>query len=91
MTTPESRIPLDRKYVVILATDLSKVDFSQVQDDSINSVRYSLDESKVVLKYEGGMPSSISSLQTKTEYTYNEILVLMESVEWNTIVDEIDE
>lgn len=90
MAISEARVPQDRKYVVILATDLSNVDFSQVQDDSINSVRYSLDESKVVLKYEGSMPSSISSLQTKTEYTYNEILVLMESEEWNTIVDEID-
>ena len=72
------------KYVIIKSDEVDSVDFSKVQEISENTLRYSLDGTKTVVKYEGTQPSFLSG---KTEYTHSEILAILAGDEWTS--DEI--
>lgn len=73
----------DRKFVIFSVSELGSVDFSQVYETSADTVRKSLDETLTFVKYDGEMPSSISSLTTKTqEYTYEEFLAILAGPDW---------
>ena len=73
----------NRKWVIIGRGDVSSVDFSQVLETSADTLRYSNDESKTFVKYEGSQPSFLSG---KTEYTHSQILAILNDVdgEWYT-------
>jgi hypothetical protein len=81
----------DRKFVIFNVSELGSVDFSQVYETSSETVRKSLDETLTFVKYDGEMPSSVSSLTTKTqEYTYEEFLTILAGPDWtdpNPIVE----
>ena len=66
-------------YVIVPSSELSTVDFSEVAETSESTLRYSLDNSKFILKYKGDQPSFLSG---KTEYTNSEILAILEGDEW---------
>jgi hypothetical protein len=83
-------VPQSRRYVVIDVADLSKVNFSQIEEDETTPLRYSVDERKVIVKYNGSQPSSISAITNKTVYTYEEIITLLNSRDW-LIEDELAE
>jgi len=65
-------------YVIVPTSELSTVDFSEVIE-SESTLRYSLDNSKFILKYEGDQPSFLSG---KTEYNNEEILAIVAGEEW---------
>jgi len=73
-----------RTYIIIDASEVSSVDFNQVLQTSADTLRYSLDGSKAVLKYEGTQPFFLLG---KTEYTHEEILSILSGPEWSS--DEI--
>jgi len=73
------------KYVIIKSDEVDSVDFSKVQEISENTLRYSLDRTKTVVKYEGTQPSFLSG---KIEYTHSEILATLSGPEWTS--DEIN-
>ena len=66
-------------YVIIDASEVSSVDFSQVKETSADTLRYSLDNSKTFVKFEGDTPSF---LEGKTQYTHSEILTILDDSEW---------
>jgi hypothetical protein len=70
-----------KKYVILDTAEISSVDFNQVLETSIDSLRYSVDGSKFLLKYEGDTPSF---LEGKTEYTHSEILAILATDEWTS-------
>lgn len=73
----------DRHYVIISASDVSNIDFDQVLETSANTVRYSVDETLTFVKYNGGMPSSVSACTSKSqEYSHSEILVILGGTDW---------
>ena len=65
-------------YVIVPASELSSVDFSEVLE-SADTLRYSLDGSSFILKYKGSQPFSLIG---KTEYTHEEILSILSGPEW---------
>jgi len=69
----------NRTYVILDASEVGNVDFDQVIQTSADKLRYSLDGSKFVVKYEGTQPFFLLG---KTEYTHAEILPIMQSPEW---------
>ena len=77
-------------YGIIATADLDKVDFTQVDQTSAETVRKSLDGSKFVLKwYHGDEPtfitdSTIVPLQT---LTHAECLDLMNTPEWSEPIE----
>jgi len=68
-------------YVIIDASEVSSVDFTQVLETSSETLKYSLDASKLVLKYEGTQPFFLLG---KTEYTHEEILTILSGPEWTS-------
>lgn len=73
----------NRRFVIFNVTELPLIDFSQVYETSIDTVRKSVDETKTFVKYGMPQPSSVASLTTKSvEYTYEEILQILATPEW---------
>jgi len=70
---------MDRKYVIITASEVSSVDFSKVLETSANTLRYNNDNSKTLVKYKGDQPSFLDG---KTEYTHDEILIELAKESW---------
>tara|TARA_R110000737_G_scaffold104721_1_gene137835 strand:+ start:1703 stop:1921 length:219 start_codon:yes stop_codon:yes gene_type:complete len=67
-------------YTIINKEDASEIDFSQVLETSEGALRYSVDGTKIVLKFEGETPAFLVGLQ---QYNHSEILSIMNSPEWN--------
>ena len=73
----------DRRFVIFSVTELNQIDFSQVFEDSASTVRKSADLTKTFVKYYIPEPSSVADLTTKSpEYTYDEILIILNTPEW---------
>lgn len=73
----------DRRFVIFNVTELNQIDFNQVFETDINTVRKSVDETKTFVKYDLPQPSSVAGLTTKSqEYTYDEILQILATPEW---------
>jgi hypothetical protein len=71
-------------YVIFNVSELDKIDFDQVYETSIETVRKSVDETLTFVKYrDEEMPSSVASLETKVgPYSHTEILEILNSSEW---------
>jgi len=71
---------MSRKYVIINADELDSVDFSQVDETSADTVRYSVDNSQTFVKFDSDTTPSF--LDGKTQYTHSEILTILATDEW---------
>jgi len=74
----------NRHFMIFSVTELNQIDFTQVCETSIDTVRKSVDESKTFVKWDGEtIPTSVENLTTKEgPYTYEEILVILSTEEW---------
>jgi len=70
-----------RTYCIINSSEVSSVDFDQVLQTSADTLRYSVDGSKALLKYEGTQPSFLDG---KTEHSHEEILAILSGPEWTS-------
>jgi len=69
----------NRKYVIINASEVGTVDFSQVNETSASTLRYSNDDSQTFVKFDGDTPSFLSG---KTQYTHSEIRTVLDGTDW---------
>ena len=71
-------------YVILDTTEIadenSVIDFSQLLNRNASMLRYSVDKSKALVKYNGDQPSFLNG---KTTYTHAEILVEMAKSDWS--------
>lgn len=73
----------DRHYVIFNTSELNLINFNEVMEETIQTVRMSVNGLKTFVKYEGPMPPSVYSLTTKSiEYTHDEILTILSTPEW---------
>lgn len=74
----------NREFMIFEVSELNLVDFNQVLETSVDTVRKSVDSLKTFVKWDGQtIPSSIQALTTKEgPYTYNEILEILATPEW---------
>jgi hypothetical protein len=72
--------------MIFNVSELPQIDFSQVLETSIDTVRKSVDETKTFVKWDGETtPSSVDSLTTKEgPYNYDEILNILSGPEWTS-------
>jgi len=68
------------KYVILEASELPIVDFNEVMETSAETLRYSLDASKFLVKYRGNKPRW---LYGETTYTNLEISEILSSSDWS--------
>jgi len=75
-----------RQFMIFNVSELELIDFSQVLETSIDTVRKSIDETKTFVKWDGNtIPSSVDLLTTKQgPYTYDEILAILSGPEWTS-------
>ena len=75
-------------YVIIETNYLEYVNFSEVKEDSPETLRYSLDGKKFFVKYEGEQPEFVYSITKDAigldEYNHTEIIKILEGPEWTT-------
>mgnify|MGYP003110486064 CR=1 FL=1 len=74
-----------RKYVIITSEDVSNVDFSEVQETSIDTLRWNKDNTKTFVKYEGYKPKF---LYGKTDYSYNQIQAILNDNEGEWYIED---
>ena len=76
-------------YVIIDTTEItdenSVIDFSKLMNRNAAMLRYSINKSKALVKYNGEQPSFLNG---KTTYTHDEIKVEMAKSEWYTDTKE---
>ena len=74
----------NRRFMIFAVTELPQIDFTQVCETSMDTVRRSVDGTKTFVKWDSeGIPSSVDSLTTKEgPYTYEEILNILSGPEW---------
>jgi len=72
--------------MIFSVTELDQIDFTQVLETSIDTVRKSIDETKTFCKWDGDIvPSSIDALTTKEgPYNYDEIMSILSTPEWTS-------
>ena len=75
----------DRNYVIIAASELDKVDFTQVMETSADTLRYSIDGQYTFVKFEGETPAFFGLINDKSpEYTHSEILEILAGPDWTS-------
>lgn len=79
----------NRKYLIFPVTELPKVDFTQVNETSEETVRKSIDGTKTFVKWDNEQPSFTSQLiNTEGPYTHSEILQILSTEQWTEIVED---
>jgi len=71
----------DRTYMVFNVDEIDKINFSEVMEDSIETLHYSLDESKSYVKYKLE-PAFVATMDVVSFYNWQEIIDLLETSEW---------
>ena len=73
-----------RHYIIFDTSETGSVNFTEVLETSIETLRLNLSGSQTFVKYEGEtMPTSVSSLTTKEgPYSHTEILNILTGSEW---------
>ena len=68
-------------YIIIDSSEIPSVDFDSVLNTNADLLRYNLDKTQAVLKYEGDQPSFLDG---KTEHSHEEILAILSGPEWTS-------
>ena len=75
-----------RKYIIIPATEINNIDFTEVLETSADTCRYSVDGTQTFIKYEGDVPESVAAIADKSQkYSHSELLKILNGEEWTTI------
>jgi hypothetical protein len=76
----------NRKFMIFNVSELNNINFNEVLETSVDTVRKSVDESKTFVKWESDItPGSVDSLTTKEgPYTYEEIVSILSTEEWTS-------
>ena len=72
-------------YITVHTNQLDNIDFSEIIETSIDTVRKSIDESEFVAKWEGETPETINNIpqgDKSAEMDHETVLTLMGTSEW---------
>lgn len=79
-----------RNFLIFPVTELPKVDFSQVCETSIDTIRKSVDFTKTFVKWDGEEPAFVADIVgAEGPYTYEEILVILSGEEWVSLMEDM--
>lgn len=75
----------EKRYLIFQVSESHKIDFSKVMQNSIDTLRISIDGSKTFVKWEGDCtPKFVEDLETKEgPYTHEEIRKILVTEEWS--------
>lgn len=84
---------IEKEFMIFDCTELTSIDFTEVMETSIETVRKSIDGTKTFVKWDSiEIPKSVENLKTKDgPYTYEEILEILQKPEWTKeIINKIN-
>jgi hypothetical protein len=74
---------MEKQFMIFNVNELDLIDFTQVMETSMETVRKSVDGTKIFVKWIGEIPSSLSVLTTKEgPYSHSQILEILSTEEW---------
>ena len=72
-----------RHYVIIPYSEIVNINFDDIIETSIDTVRKSVDGTKTFVKYTYDMPESVQAIEDKSqEYSHDEILEVLATEAW---------
>ena len=76
-------INMERNFMIFNVSELPNINFNEVLETSIYTIRKSVDGQKTFVKWEGVIPECVSNLTTKEgPYTNIEIIEILNTPEW---------
>lgn len=74
----------NRNYLILNVSELNKIDFNQICESSIDTLRFNSDDTKTFIKWESDTdPDFIFNLNSKEgPYNQNEILEILSTDYW---------
>ena len=77
-----------RDFMIFNTSETGSIDFNDVAETSVDTLRLNLSGSRTFVKWDGDIPTSVSSLTTKEgPYTHQQILTILTGSEW---VDDLE-
>ena len=77
---------MSRQYVVLNASEVDTVNFDDVLETSVDTLRYSVDGSETFVKYEGAKPRS---LHGKDTLSHTAMLTVLNGEAWTQELEEL--
>ena len=72
-----------RQYIIFPISELPKIDYSLILETSEETLRKSVNGTKVFIKWDNETPSFVSTLlNTEGPYNHNEMINILSSQEW---------
>ena len=73
----------NREYIIFNVSELPLVNFNEVLETSVDTIRKSVNQTKTFVKWNGTPPSFVDNLTTKDgPYTHIEMLRILSSPLW---------
>jgi hypothetical protein len=70
-------------HIIFNVSEIDKINFNEIQENSISELRKSIDGTKTFVKWEGNTPSFVQNLTTKEEpYNYYRFISILRTTEW---------
>tara|TARA_R110000787_G_scaffold13820_3_gene43026 strand:+ start:1659 stop:1889 length:231 start_codon:yes stop_codon:yes gene_type:complete len=71
---------IETNYIILEATEVSSINFNEIEENNVDTLRYSVDGTQTIVKFKGTTPDFLVG---KTQYTHQEILIIVGTSEWN--------
>ena len=75
---------MSRIFVILDADEVVNINFSEVIEDSAETLRFSLNGDKTIVKFAGETPDFLVG---KTTHTPSEMLAILQTEEWSDFPD----
>ena len=74
-----------RQFMIFNVSELDKINFNEIIETSLNTVRKSIDLTKTFVKWKGEkIPNSVNNLTTKVgPYSYDDMIKILSTPEWS--------
>jgi len=70
-------------YLIIKTDEVNKIDFNQVRETSVDTLRYSLDGTKTFIKWDYEEPTFINDFEwTEGPFNHDEMINILSTNEW---------
>jgi len=77
-----------RDFMIFNTSETGSIDFNDVAETSVDTLRLNVSGSRTFVKWDGDIPTSVSSLTTKEgPYTHQQIVTILTGSEW---VDDLE-
>jgi len=78
---------ISKQFIIFNINEVNKIEFAEVLETSIDTVRKSIDGTKTFVKWEGTTPECIKTLTSaEGPYNFQEITIILESEQWSELI-----